>query len=244
MAACQIGSRHVARAGGLAGGSAGAMGIVRGSARQVASLGDALRRLGLLGGCAKPQAASRQEPVRLLTRMDEDEELPMRRSTFDPAVDARDPPRPGGGVFGPHVPLYIGRSSLLSEGGRGVFPGCAVARGAVVEVCPVIAVARDHVATECAGLQYFFGGPDGSTLLCVLGWGMMYNHGRGRESGIGGERDANLVFSLRQAPPGLQDARDAGVCVRFEASRDIAAGEELLIDYSDRWWQSKGIVPE
>lgn len=49
--------------------------------------------------------------------------------------------------------------------------------------------------------------------------------------------------SHREAPPGPRDPRDGGVCVRFEASRDILAGEELLIDYSERWWEAKGERP-
>eukprot|EP00446_Apocalathium_sp_SHHI-4_P090336 CAMPEP_0177447476 /NCGR_PEP_ID=MMETSP0369-20130122/7648_1 /TAXON_ID=447022 ORGANISM="Scrippsiella hangoei-like, Strain SHHI-4" /NCGR_SAMPLE_ID=MMETSP0369 /ASSEMBLY_ACC=CAM_ASM_000364 /LENGTH=254 /DNA_ID=CAMNT_0018919791 /DNA_START=56 /DNA_END=820 /DNA_ORIENTATION=+ len=196
--------------------------------------------------------------VRLLTRMDEDEELPRARvlgqATSLEELAAR--PRPGGGVFGAHVPLYLAASTLLAaEGGRGVFCSERVGAGALVEVCPVLALNRDHVAAECAGMRYFFGGPTGETLLCVLGWGMLYNHGasltangsRGAGDGDGGgasgKRLANLTFSLREAPEGLRDERDDGVCVRMEAARDIEVGEELLIDYSDRWWEAKGLRP-
>merc|ERR1712203_101140 len=98
-------------------------------------------------------------------------------------------------------------------------------------VSPVLAMRRDHIASACSGMKYFFGGPDGETLLCVLGWGMLYNHGAtpgkaggGADGGAAqqqGPRCANLVYSLREAPEGPRDDRDGGVCVRFEAARDI-----------------------
>merc|ERR1712129_630426 len=109
-------------------------------------------------------------------------------------------------------------------------------------ICPVLALHRDHVAAECAGMRYFFGGADGETLLCVLGFGMLYNHSKSRPRSLNkAEEDAfaNVIYSLRVPPEGLRDERDGSVCVRFEAARDIAAGEELLIDYSERWWEAK-----
>lgn len=68
----------------------------------------------------------------------------------------------------------------------------------------MLSLHRDHISEDCAGMRYFFGGPDGESLLCVLGFGMLYNHGRDPEPGRGdgGERaarSANLAYSLREA---------------------------------------------
>eukprot|EP00405_Crypthecodinium_cohnii_P001694 CAMPEP_0194777206 /NCGR_PEP_ID=MMETSP0323_2-20130528/65042_1 /TAXON_ID=2866 ORGANISM="Crypthecodinium cohnii, Strain Seligo" /NCGR_SAMPLE_ID=MMETSP0323_2 /ASSEMBLY_ACC=CAM_ASM_000346 /LENGTH=260 /DNA_ID=CAMNT_0039713917 /DNA_START=52 /DNA_END=830 /DNA_ORIENTATION=+ len=183
--------------------------------------------------------------VRLMTRMDEDEELPRSR-VLGPVVTPEElaqRPRPGGGVFGSYVPLYLGPSAWLEEeGGRGVFTAEAIREGDIVEVCPVLALHRDHVATECAGMRYFFAGQSGDSVLCVLGWGMMYNHAPSLPADPSkrdaSKRYANLNYSLREPPEDQRDERDGGVCVRFEAARDLQAGEELLIDYSDRWWEA------
>ncbi|CAL1128689.1 unnamed protein product [Cladocopium goreaui] len=168
--------------------------------------------------------------VRLLTRMDESEELP-RAQVYGEVTS-----------FGAAVPLVV---SASPRGGRGVFAGAAIAEGQEVEVCPVLALQRDHIAAECAAMRYFFGGEHGDVLLCVLGYGMLYNHAKAPVSAAQGlSKDfANLTYALHASPAQLRDARDGNVCVRFVARRRIQEGEELLIDYSDRWWQTKGEQP-
>eukprot|EP00929_Paragymnodinium_shiwhaense_P097007 TRINITY_DN58782_c0_g1_i2.p3 TRINITY_DN58782_c0_g1~~TRINITY_DN58782_c0_g1_i2.p3 ORF type:complete len:141 (+),score=32.47 TRINITY_DN58782_c0_g1_i2:381-803(+) len=139
--------------------------------------------------------------------------------------------------------MEVRRSPL---GGRGVFAKSAIASGDLVEVAPVLAMRRDHIAAECSGMRYFFSSSDGDVLLCVLGWGMLYNHGRTpaeTSAGKGSELFANLKYSLCIAPENARDDADGGLCVIFEAVRDIQASEELLIDYSERWWQAKGLEP-
>ncbi|CAK9081754.1 unnamed protein product [Durusdinium trenchii] len=164
--------------------------------------------------------------VRLLTRMDESEELP-RAQVYGASSS-----------FGARVPLVLRASS---RGGRGVFAGTSVREGAEVEVCPVLALKRDHIAAECAGMRYFFGGEDGNSLLCVLGYGMLYNHAKSPQTSAqqGSKEFSNLSYALHESPEDVRDALDGGVCVRFVARRMIEEGEELLIDYSDRWWQTK-----
>eukprot|EP00435_Cladocopium_sp_Y103_P028193 s440_g7.t1 len=82
----------------------------------------------------------------------------------------------------------------------------------------------------------FIGGEHGDVLLCVLGYGMLYNHAKAPVSPAQhlSKDFANLTYALHASPPHLRDARDGNVCVRFVARRGIEEGEELLIDYSDR----------
>merc|ERR1712113_701693 len=96
---------------------------------------------------------------------------------------------------------------------------------------------KDDVALGSEALNYFFQAPDGDALMCVLGFGMMYNHGSGA--------NANLNYAIRRTKslssvdPLLRDMDTAKICVVFEAARNIASDEELLINYSETWWQQK-----
>ncbi len=96
--------------------------------------------------------------------------------------------------------------------GRGVFAGRAFRKGEVVEVCPVVRLAGGAEASSLAGLdRYVFEWGDG--LAVALGYGSLYNH----------SPDPNAAFTPRLS-------RDDIV---FRALRDIAEGEQILIDY--RW---------
>eukprot|EP00439_Symbiodinium_sp_Y106_P086499 s128_g33.t1 len=88
--------------------------------------------------------------------------------------------------------------------------------------------------------QKISGGADGDILLCVLGFGMLYNHAKllAQASGKQCEGTANLSYALRTPPEDARDDGDAGVCVHFAAARAIKEGEELLIDYSERYARS------
>eukprot|EP00435_Cladocopium_sp_Y103_P039406 s440_g10.t1 len=71
--------------------------------------------------------------------------------------------------FGAAVPLVVRASP---RGGRGVFAGAAMAEGQEVEVCPVLALQRDHIAAECAAMRYFFG-PESAPVpdsVAMKGW--------------------------------------------------------------------------
>lgn len=107
----------------------------------------------------------------------------------------------------PQNDLYVRKARGM---GRGVFAGRAYRRGEVVEVCPVI---RLPSGTPPAGLEYyvFKWGAAGDELAVALGYGSLYNH----------SPTPNATFAVRPA-------RDEVV---FRAARDIAAGEQVLIDY-------------
>merc|ERR1719277_1639103 len=161
----------------------------------------------------RPPAPARAPAVRLLRRVDEEQERASAR--------VLDSPWPGGSpaAFGAHVGLDIAASKIEASG-RGVFSRGVVHQGALVEVCPVLTLQKDDVALGSEALNYFFQGPDGDHLLCVLGFGMMYNHASGSL--------ANLSYSIRRAAPLPNEESSASICVALAASRPIAAGEELL----------------
>ena len=94
--------------------------------------------------------------------------------------------------------------------GRGVFAGRSFRRGEVIEVCPVI---RLPPGVPPDGLEHyvFKWVAEGTELAIALGYGSLYNH----------SPDPNAAFTTRPA---------RGEVV-FRATRDIAAGEQVFIDY-------------
>lgn len=113
-----------------------------------------------------------------------------------------------------HIPgLYIGRTEAR---GRGVFTAGALSAGDVIESCPVLLLpADDRKRIHASRLHdYYLEWPDGSGRIAImLGYGSLYNHGR--------PANARLEFDLE------------GEGVSLFATRDIEAGEELLIDYRE-----------
>ena len=100
--------------------------------------------------------------------------------------------------------------------GRGVFADRAFRRGEVIEVCPVLHLPS---GTPPDGLEHyvFKWGADGKELAVALGYGSLYNH----------SPTPNATFTTRYARAE----------VVFRATRVIAAGEQILIDY--RWDESE-----
>ncbi|THH39715.1 SET domain-containing protein-lysine N-methyltransferase [Neolewinella litorea] len=109
-----------------------------------------------------------------------------------------------------HLPfLYIRQSPL---GGRGVFTSEAITGGTVVELAPVVVVSpEDRKIIHGTGLHDYYFVWDGDGAAIALGYGSLYNH----------STTPNLDFEMDY------DFEQ----VRFTARRDIAPGEELLIDY-------------
>lgn len=120
-----------------------------------------------------------------------------------------------------HPGLYV----APSEGrGRGVFAAEPIAAGSTVEVCPVIVLpAGDRERVHASRLHdyYFTWEPDGATAI-ALGYGSLYNH----------DDRPNADYEM--------DFAAETIAVR--AVRDIAAGEEVCVDYTDGvdrstlWW--------
>ena len=107
-------------------------------------------------------------------------------------------------------PLYVRKARGM---GRGVFAGRAYREGEVIEVCPVIPLAEETVEAALGALdRYLFAwGKDGERLAIALGYGSLYNH----------SPDPNAGFTPRTATEDIV----------FRARRDIAEGEQILVDY-------------
>ncbi|VTT99156.1 lysine methyltransferase : Uncharacterized protein OS=Methanosarcina acetivorans (strain ATCC 35395 / DSM 2834 / JCM 12185 / C2A) GN=MA_1679 PE=4 SV=1: SET [Gemmataceae bacterium] len=95
--------------------------------------------------------------------------------------------------------------------GRGVFAGRAFRKGEVIEVCPVVRIEPTPTGSLGSLDHYVFKWGTNGSLAVALGYGSLYNH-----SAV-----ANARFSPRLAKDDIV----------FRASRDIAAGEQILIDY-------------
>lgn len=111
-----------------------------------------------------------------------------------------------------HLPfLYIGKSKL---GGRGVFTSEPIAKGTPIEMAPVIVL--DETETKMIHETrlhdyYFIWNETGSAI--ALGYGGLYNHLSNNNV------DYYMDYDFNQ--------------INFFALRDIEAGEELTINYTD-----------
>lgn len=108
--------------------------------------------------------------------------------------------------------------------GRGVFTALPILKGDLVESAPVIILSEeDRVALHNTGLHdyYFLWGQAQKACAIALGYGSLYNH----------SRKSNLEFTLVYGED----------CIEFHASRDIEAGEELLINYASGDHEEFGI---
>ena len=106
--------------------------------------------------------------------------------------------------------------------GRGVIATAPIASGETIEVCPVLAldpadaggVLTDYVVDP---------GDDSEGAALMLGYGSLYNHSE--------DPNAEYVY--------VDDDT-----YEFLALRDIRAGEEITISYSDEWWETRERKPE
>jgi SET domain-containing protein len=106
--------------------------------------------------------------------------------------------------------------------GRGVFATRAFAKGEAVETCPTLELHGDNVAGRLG--DYVFGSAESEdNVVLPLGYGMLYNH----------SYDANCEY--------VQDGPDA---ITYLTTRDVAAGEELTIDYGEEWWATRDLEPD
>ena len=114
--------------------------------------------------------------------------------------------------------VEVRRAPRRGRGGRGVFAATFIAKGSLIERVPVLVVPSEQVygseGTPPARLKWYvydWSEVTGKDELAVaLGYGSLYNHAA----------TANAVFYTR-APDVLE----------FFAHRDIAPGEEVVINY-------------
>lgn len=114
-------------------------------------------------------------------------------------------------------------------GGRGVLAIEDIKEGEIIEICPVIVIPPEQVAVIHNTVlhdYYFTWGDDEKEAAIALGFGSMYNH----------TTDANAEYEM--------DFERGTIDVY--ATRDIGAGEEVLINYNgspgaqDRLWFEDG----
>lgn len=98
--------------------------------------------------------------------------------------------------------------------GRGVFADQPIRKGQVIEVCPVIPLSKadaEKLATTVMDHYVFLWGEDKQDACIALGFGCLYNH------------------SLQPNAVGCEVT--AQTQIEIVALRDIAKGEQILIDY-------------
>ena len=105
--------------------------------------------------------------------------------------------------------------------GLGVFACIDFAAGDVIERCPYLVIDDDDLQKINRLNDYLFTSPDDKNdYLCVLGYGMIYNHGA----------PANAEWQI-------DDDDNRFVC--FTAKFAIKTGEEILHDYGSDYWDSR-----
>lgn len=115
------------------------------------------------------------------------------------------------------APSHIIRlgSSVVPGAGRGIFATAALTAGEIVESCPVIPLSPSDRSrlrkTELVNYYFLWGEKRDGAAVC-LGFGSLYNH----------SYEPNVRFEKH-----INEAR-----MDFYALRDIAAGEELTINYN------------
>ena len=108
--------------------------------------------------------------------------------------------------------------------GRGVFARRAFAPGEVIERCPVVPLERpdaEVVQDTSLGRYAFRWGDDGSAI--VLGFGSLYNHS--------------------PTPNAAYERHEHDLVMEFTAVAPIAAGDEILTDYTGGGSVSLGYSP-
>lgn len=130
-----------------------------------------------------------------------------------------------------NAPIYIAYSE---RHGRGVFAAADIAEGSVIEVCPVLPFPRSQLAAMRQTIledYYFDWGEDGKWFAIALGYGSLYNHDYQPNAEYGMDFEASTLD--------------------IYALRDIAAGEEIFINYNGHahdttpvWFEAPAGSPE
>jgi len=107
------------------------------------------------------------------------------------------------------------RPGPTQKKGRGVFAAAPIAKGDLIEVCPVILIPADqwhHIEPTVLALYIFNFGPQGEHAAIALGYGSLYNHS----------------FTPNAEYTKSWDER----VIRFTALHDIATNEEITVNYN------------
>ncbi len=106
--------------------------------------------------------------------------------------------------------IYIGSSKIHNTG---VFSQEGHRKGDQIEVCPIILVPQSEVALidETVLYNYYFSWTSGAAAIC-LGYGSLYNHSY--------YPNAQYIKHYNSKT------------IVFECIRDIASGEEIVVNYN------------
>jgi|TARA_B100000902_G_C26920586_1_gene721489 hypothetical protein len=105
--------------------------------------------------------------------------------------------------------------------GVGVIATQDIAKDSVIEDCFYIVIDNHDIKKNSRLNDYLFQSPDhDKDYYCVLGAGMIYNHGS----------DPNAEWQISE-----KDNR----FLSFIALRDIKAGEEIVHDYGEDYWEDR-----
>lgn len=111
--------------------------------------------------------------------------------------------------------VYISQSNIGGSSGRGVFAAKSIRSGEVIEVCPVVEIARADVGfirkTDLVH-YYFYWGKELKGGAIALGFGSLYNHS--------------------YAPNATYKKDYENKTIEFIALRNISEGEEVTINYN------------
>jgi len=105
--------------------------------------------------------------------------------------------------------------------GLGVFALVDLPANSTIERCGYLVLDDDDLKDVNRLNDYLFTSPDDpNDYLCIMGCGMLYNHGS----------EPNAKWEIDD---------DDNRFVRFYAARDIKAGEEILHDYGSEYWDTR-----
>lgn len=104
--------------------------------------------------------------------------------------------------------------------GHGVFALAPIAADETIELCTYLVIDDDDLQDANRLNDYLFNSPgaEGDYLL-MMGHGMLYNH----------SDESNASWEIH----------DDNRFVRFYATKDIAAGEEIVHDYGSEYWETR-----
>lgn len=131
---------------------------------------------------------------------------------------------------------YIGPSEIPSAG-QGVFSAVDVPKGGLVTVTPALIHHREMVmATQSLLINYLVVSSKSNVTLLPYGAIGMVNHG-------GAEANAKMEWffwdgddsALKKSPEQLFASQATQVFLAYRAIKDIHQGEEITIDYGDKW---------
>lgn len=104
-------------------------------------------------------------------------------------------------------------------GGRGVYARKDIVQNEIIEVCPLL-VGKDNGDPMIT--DYKFSMPN-KNVAVALGYGSLYNHDQDRP---------NAAWKMK---PDTQE-------MIVYATRDIARGKEIFVNYGNTWFKDRGYV--